>query len=219
MPACMPCAVELHVLRVAPSHRYGVAGMKLYLAGPDVFLSDAVEIGRIKQELCRRHGFAGLFPLDDKIPSSGPLSKAIFDGNIAMLNQADAVLANLTPFRGVSADVGTVFEVGYGYACGKKVYGYSNIRTCFIDRIREFIGASLTQGADGRPYAADGLAVEDFDRFDNLMIAEALLASGFDVVTPSSSCTDPLRDMEVFEECLRRIRIAADRAPRNAAAG
>jgi len=112
----------------------------------------------------------------------------------------------------VSADAGTVFEVGFGYARGKKVYGYSNICTPYIDRIRGFVGGNLAVGADARSYAADGLAVEDFDRFDNLMIAEALLASGSDVVVPGNGCADPLRDMEAFEECLRRIRAAAEAA-------
>ena len=41
--------------------------MKIYLAGPDVFLHDAVEIGRRKVEMCRRHGLIGLYPLDNAI--------------------------------------------------------------------------------------------------------------------------------------------------------
>src|ERR1044071_2798926 len=141
--------------------------MKLYLAGPDVFLPDAAEVGKGKQELCTRHGFVGLFPLDNEIrePREAPLSRMIFEGNVAMLDEADIVLANLTPYRGVSADVGTVFEIGYGYARGKKVFGYSNSRTSYIDRIVAFVGGSLERGADGRCYAADHLAVENFDRF------------------------------------------------------
>jgi nucleoside 2-deoxyribosyltransferase len=41
--------------------------MKIYLAGPDVFLPDAVDIGRRKAELCTRHGLIGLYPLDNAI--------------------------------------------------------------------------------------------------------------------------------------------------------
>jgi nucleoside 2-deoxyribosyltransferase len=56
--------------------------MNVYLAGPDVFLPDAVEIGRIKADLCGRYGFKGLFPLDNQIdPSSGDASLQIFRGN------------------------------------------------------------------------------------------------------------------------------------------
>jgi nucleoside 2-deoxyribosyltransferase len=193
---------------------------KLYLAGPDVFLPDAVDIGKKKRELCAQYGFIGLFPLDSEPPLSAgiPLSKAIFDGNIAMLNEADAIVANLTPSRGVSADAGTVFEVGYAFACRKKVYGYSNVRTAFIERVQKLVSGGLKAGPDRRRYAADGLAVEDFDRFDNLMIAEALLAGGAGIVLPETDDADPLRDMQAFDRCLRSIRTkASDIAHRVAA--
>jgi nucleoside 2-deoxyribosyltransferase len=182
--------------------------MKLYLAGPEVFLPDAVEIGKTKRELCRQRGFVGLFPLDNE-PATKPTitpSKSIFDSNITMLNDADAIVANLTPFRGVSADVGTVFEVGYGFACGKKVYGYSNVRTGYIDRIQKFISGPRELGVDGRLYATDGLAVEGFGHFDNLMIAESLLASGENIVLPAADVRNLWQDMETFDKCLRIIR-------------
>jgi nucleoside 2-deoxyribosyltransferase len=38
--------------------------MKIYLAGPDVFLPDAVDVGRRKVALCSRDGLIGLYPLD-----------------------------------------------------------------------------------------------------------------------------------------------------------
>ena len=189
--------------------------MNIYLAGPDVFLPDAVNVGKIKRELCRRHGFAGLFPLDNELhPSPGvPLSKAIFDGNIAMLDEADVVLANLTPYRGVSADVGTVFEIGYAFAREKPVFGYSNSRTPFIERVSAFVGGTLERRPDGRPYAQDGLAVEDFDRFDNLMIAEALIACGANVVLPETEPADVWHDMRAFEQTLRVIAERAAASP------
>jgi nucleoside 2-deoxyribosyltransferase len=34
--------------------------MKIYLAGPDVFLPDAIEIGRRKAAICACHGVSGL---------------------------------------------------------------------------------------------------------------------------------------------------------------
>jgi nucleoside 2-deoxyribosyltransferase len=34
--------------------------MKIYLAGPDVFLLEAIEIGRRKAAICARHGLIGL---------------------------------------------------------------------------------------------------------------------------------------------------------------
>jgi nucleoside 2-deoxyribosyltransferase len=44
--------------------------MKIYLAGPDVFLPDATEIGRRKAEICTRHGLSGLYPLDNAVDLS-----------------------------------------------------------------------------------------------------------------------------------------------------
>jgi len=74
--------------------------MKIYLAGPDVFLPDAVEIGRRKTEICARHGVSGHYPLDNAVDlSAADASLTIFKGNQAMMDAADAIIANLTPFR------------------------------------------------------------------------------------------------------------------------
>ena len=101
--------------------------MKIYLAGPDVFLPDAVAIGRRKAEICARHGLTGLYPLDNAVDlAAGDASLAIFKGNEAMMDAADAIIANLTPFRGPSADAGTVYELGYMAGRGKLLFAYSN---------------------------------------------------------------------------------------------
>ena len=90
--------------------------MKIYLAGPDVFLPDAIEIGKRKAEICALHRLTGLYPLDNAIDlSAGDASLRIFKGNEAMMDAADAIIANLTPFRGPGADAGTVYEL-YGGA-------------------------------------------------------------------------------------------------------
>src|SRR5256714_14973901 len=86
----------------------------VYLAGPDVFLPDALDIGRRKVELCTRHGLIGLYPLDNAIDRAAKdASLAIFRGNENMMIEADAIIANLTPFRGPGADAGTVYELGF----------------------------------------------------------------------------------------------------------
>src|ERR1700685_3931073 len=97
-------------MRHPPSRR----PLAAYLAGPEVFLPDAAEIGRRKKELCRRHGFAGLYPLDADVPRDPPpgLDRRIYDGSLTMMRAADIGILNLTPFRGASADAGTVLELG-----------------------------------------------------------------------------------------------------------
>ena len=41
---------------------------KMVLAGPEVFLPDLLVAARKKNELCRKYGFEGVFPLDNEIP-------------------------------------------------------------------------------------------------------------------------------------------------------
>ncbi|MDQ0504307.1 nucleoside 2-deoxyribosyltransferase [Xanthobacter agilis] len=185
--------------------------MKLYLAGPEVFLDDAREIGRRKLELCERFGFSGLFPIDGEpllVDDAGTLARAIFANNLALMRTADAVLANLTPFRGVSADPGTAFEVGFAFALGKPVAAYSNVPGQLLHRAHAAIGHAAIGAAgagSAHTFLADGLHVEDFGHFDNLMLAEALEASRLPVVQAQTPTADPFRDLSLFEQTLTAL--------------
>ncbi|EOK5970913.1 nucleoside 2-deoxyribosyltransferase [Vibrio parahaemolyticus] len=57
-----------------------------------------------------------MYPLDNEIDINGvskeTIGLEISRANEALILSADAVIANLTPFRGASADVETVYEVG-----------------------------------------------------------------------------------------------------------
>ncbi|ABS69117.1 nucleoside 2-deoxyribosyltransferase [Xanthobacter versatilis] len=178
--------------------------MKLYLAGPEVFLDDAREIGRRKVELCTRFGFIGLYPLDgDPLldAAAGAASHSIFAANLALMRSADALIANLTPFRGISADPGTAFEVGFAFALGKPVAAYSNLPGELKHRAHSTIG--VAGDAEAVPtLLADGLHVEDFGHFDNLMLAEALAASRLPVIQAQAPAADPFRDLTLFEQAL-----------------
>jgi nucleoside 2-deoxyribosyltransferase len=180
--------------------------MKVYLAGPDVFLPNAVEIGRRKVDLCRRYGLTGLFPLDNELnlDASNP-SMQIFRGNEAMMIEAGAVIANLTPFRGPGADAGTVYELGFMAGRGKLCLGYSNRPSPYADRVREI---SAVTSHRGRLIDASGLTVEDFGLTDNLMIIHALDLHGCALVTPPQAPADIWQDLTTFETC---VRLAAER--------
>jgi nucleoside 2-deoxyribosyltransferase len=179
---------------------------KIYLAGPDVFLPDAVEVGHRKVELCARHGLTGLYPLDNVVDAAAKdASLRIFSGNEAMMAEADAIIANLTPFRGPGADAGTVYELGYMAGCGKLCLGYSNDPASYVDRVRRF--TSVTSG-DGRLIDAVGLTVEDFGLNDNLMMIHALDLHGCALVTPQQKPADIWHDLTAFETC---VRLAAEK--------
>ena len=180
--------------------------MKVYLAGPDVFLPNAIAVGRRKAELCARYDLTGLYPLDNKIDLRATnASEQIFRGNEAMMNEADAIIANLTPFRGPGADAGTVYELGYMAGRGKLCLGYSNHAALYADRVREFTAVT---SKDGRLTDADGLTVEDFGLADNLMMVELLASRGYPLVRPCQTPADIWQDLIAFEDC---VRLAAKR--------
>lgn len=180
--------------------------MKVYLAGPDVFLPDALDLGRRKVEICARHGLTGLYPLDNTVdPAAGDASLAVFKGNEAMMVAADAIIANLTPFRGASADAGTVYELGFMAGHGKLCLGYCNDPALYVDRVRKF---TTVQAQAERLVDADGLTVEDFGLGDNLMMIHALEMHGCALVTPRRAPADIWHDLAAFETC---VRLAADR--------
>ena len=175
--------------------------MKIYLAGPDVFLPDAVAIGARKVEICARHGVTGLYPLDNAVDLFAPdASLKIFRGNEAMMAQADAIIANLTPFRGPGADAGTVYELGFMAGRGKRCFGYANDPALYLDRVRSRTNVT---SQDGRRVDADGLTVEDFGHADNLMMIHALELYGAPLVLPREKPADLWHDLSSFEACVR----------------
>ncbi|MBL8780542.1 MAG: nucleoside 2-deoxyribosyltransferase, partial [Alphaproteobacteria bacterium] len=85
--------------------------VSVYLAGPDVFLPDAVDVGRRKVEICDKYSLRARFPLDAVINGEGLEPEAhafvIAQANEEMIRGSAIVLANISPFRGPSLDPGT----------------------------------------------------------------------------------------------------------------
>jgi nucleoside 2-deoxyribosyltransferase len=180
--------------------------MKIYLAGPDVFLPDALSIGQRKVAICARYGLVGLYPLDTPVDRNAEsASLAIFKNNEAMMESSDAIIANLTPFRGAGADPGTVYELGYMAGRTKFCLGYSNDPRIYADRVRDF---TTVASQNGRLVDCDGLTVEDFALADNLMMIHALDLHGCPLVVPKQAPSDLWHDLTAFEAC---VRLAAER--------
>jgi len=116
------------------------AHLPVYLAGPDIFLPTSTEIGRRKQAICAAHGLEGLYPGEGIDLSGLPVdehARALFEGCVEMMDRCVAGLANLTPFRGPSADVGTAFEMGYLFGRGFPVFGYTAHVDDYASRVRD----------------------------------------------------------------------------------
>lgn len=180
--------------------------MKLYLAGPDVFRADAKAIAARKKALCARYGFEGLDPLDQDPPTGlcpAETASAIFRANSALMRRADGIVADLSPFRGPSADPGTVFELGFMTGLGKPAFGYSTSVEPFLQRTAAICGV---RGVDGEWRDADGLVIEPFGLRDNLMIDRALAVAGQEMVVPARS-TGGVQDAAwCIERCLQAAK-------------
>ena len=186
--------------------------MNVYLAGPDVFLPDAAEIGRRKVEICARHGLNGRYPLDNPVDlTAADASLRIYKGLEVMMDECSAIIANLTPFRGVSADVGSVYEMGFMRGLGRPVFGYSNDPRTYFDRVAAGHDNTLRRRPSGEHEDADGMAVENFQQHDNLMLAGGIIASGGALVIASLPQTERYASLTTFERC---VETAADRLAR-----
>jgi nucleoside 2-deoxyribosyltransferase len=137
---------------------------RVYLAGPDVFFSEAKKRAEVLKTICAEYGLEGVFPLDADIAftdaMSGPeKARLIFDANVALIKSCRGVLANMMPFRGPSMDVGTAWEMGFAHALGLPVVGYTSDGRLYEDRV-----------------TPDEYMIERFGGIDNLMLTEGVRA-------------------------------------------
>lgn len=133
--------------------------LNIYLAGFDVFRTDAVAHGAWLKQCCAARGMQGWYPIDHQLPAGLVASDAaghIYRHNVRMIRECSAVLANLNVFRGLEPDSGTAFEVGMAVALGKPVWAYFDP----VVDLRELVGS-----------ATEGFWVEDFGLPRNLMLA------------------------------------------------
>lgn len=148
---------------------------RVYLAGPDIFFRDCERIYQDLKAACERLGLEGIEPSDgglgaDFTGSDDERARRIYEGNIALIRQADGVIANLMDFRGLEPDSGTVFEVGFSVALGKPVVVYGVPEGSYASRV----GATMacTQDAAGVMRERDsGVMVEGLGQRLNLMLA------------------------------------------------
>ena len=161
-----------------------------------------------KRELCAAAGFIGVGALDGVLVETTPseaMAREIYADSIARLRQCDALIANLTPWRGPGCDPGTAFEVGFAAALGKPVFAYLNVddedEADHSGRVEGRLGA----GRDGEGRLRDllGCEVEDFGLPENLMLW-AETRRFFVVVTP-----DPIGDLTGLKLVLEAVRLYA----------
>jgi nucleoside 2-deoxyribosyltransferase len=179
----------------------------VYLAGPEVFLLNAREIGARKRAICARHGLIGVFPADEEdtgdptlpLPAQG---LAISRAMERAMRGCDAMIVNLTPFRGPSADVGSAYEMGFMRALGRPIFAYTNDDRPFHDRVRTFCGGAVRERPTGEHEDSDGMAIESFTLRDNLMLEGGVIASGGCLIAVLAAHVERYTCLAAFERCV-----------------
>ena len=189
--------------------------LRVYLAGPDVFLPQAEQWAERRKAICARHGLIGVSPLDAVVDQPAtwadlPEWRRIALRNEALIRSADAMIANLTPFRGPSADAGTAYEVGFMRAHGRPVFGYSTTAAPFTQRSHDFATArgDAVTGVDGDWRDADAMLIEQFGLSDNLMLEAAVVGSGGLLIVEEIAPGARWTDLAVFERCVQAAAAA-----------
>lgn len=174
-----------------------------YLAGPDVFKHNRSEVFAGYRETCRELGIHALTPLDLTLDDP----RRIFLSNLDLIDRADVVIANISPFRGPHCDAGTSFEIGYAAARGVPVVAFS-------ENHRKLAGRIPLQSGGQFPVDTENYFVENYGLRENLMVAEALadrvVYDSFEAAAQAAAIAAPrVRDDTLatkdWEECRTTI--------------
>ncbi len=173
---------------------------RVYLAGPEVFFpaDEHRAIVSQKKQILREYGFEGVDPLDTDLVFAEHESKPdrgsrIYLANRQLMDSCHAIIANLTPFRGVSADPGTVFEVGYMIGQGKPAFGFTMDNRSYRER---------AGSVDRDPL---GHTVEDFGLSDNLMIECGMTESGGGLWVAEAAGAHRYFSNDLFRQCVKSL--------------
>jgi len=115
----------------------------------------------------------------------GSIAEAAYirSANMDLIRSCDAIIANMTPFRGPSMDVGTAYEMGVGAALNKIVVGYTTDPRSFVEKVQA--ACKVVRGNDGRLRDEQGMAVEEFGHGDVRLVDNLMMACGVEKLCAS----------------------------------
>jgi nucleoside 2-deoxyribosyltransferase len=99
------------------------------------FRSKPAEISDRLSRLCETAGLVPVLPYEEVPDKPANDAATIYRENTKRIRTADAVVADISPFRGPHMDVGTAMEIGYAAALGKPILAYTISPVALIERI------------------------------------------------------------------------------------
>ena len=182
----------------------------VFLAGPDPWVPEAAAHRRHQEALCVKAGFTPILPRlgagTAEAERSEVQARILYTEALSDLRCADALIANLSPWRGPSCDPATAFLAGFAAALGKPVFAYTNLadedEADPRGRVEAWMGA--TPDADGRWRDGAGAEIEDFYLPETVMLW-AETRRFFLVITD-----DPFHDLTGLDMCLDALQLYAE---------
>ena len=177
---------------------------RVYLAGFEVFFCGEKEenIAVAKKRICSEWGLEGIFPGDAAVRNlpAHEMAAEIYNKDVEIMKSCDAICANLTPFRGVSADAGTCWELGHFVGAGKPAVAYTNDARTYEQRVPASMMAATVATP---PLDVWGMKVDMQGEADNCMMTRCVtcLAVAKEVLTEA----EMLVDLRAFEESISAL--------------
>ena len=146
------------------------AGKRVYLAGDIVFRPDALALFDRMRAICASMGLFGVAPLDGQValkdlPPGEATILAIVAADRDLMDRCDGGIFCLDPFRrAADMDPGTAVEIGYMFAQGKPLSGYTVDGRGYPDKVAAYFQTAWSGSV--RPRAALSLGGTSGDQED-----------------------------------------------------
>ena len=156
---------------------------RVYLAGDMVFRPGAAAIFDRMKSICAEHGLQGVAPLDGQahvagLPPGEVTLMAIVAADRDLMDGCDAGLFCLDPFRRAPhMDPGTAVELGYMFAQGKKLAGYTVDGRTYPEKVAGYFAAQ-GEALQPRPSGAGGASGADDDPDGIMVHSEGMVQNG-----------------------------------------
>ena len=167
---------------------------RIYLAGDIVFRPGARHIYARMKAICADLGLQGVAPLDGQaaaagLPPGDATLMAIVAADRDLMDACDAGLFCLDPFRRApDMDPGTAVEIGYMFAQGKRLAGYTVDGRHYPQKVADFFARSgetlrprapsAQPGSSGAMDDPDGVMVHSQGMVQNGMTEGFIRLSG-----------------------------------------
>ena len=176
----------------------------VYLAGSDIFRSDAETFTQCQIEICEKYNLEALHAVNNytDIGLTDKTNKAVinlYESNMYQMLEADVICANMNQFRGSEPESGTCFVTGFfaGFneaikAMGmaiptKPIYAYIDVPLSYKKRAEIWCKENPM-----REEAGPDWKIREIEKYLNLMIEASIYETGAFITTG-------------FEDCIKQI--------------